>query len=98
MGPSETSGDPVQADFSEAGGVKIGHYQQINVGHATIFATCNFMSACRRWNEKETADKKWANFKVHFAASHRQHNQMQMQGESSVNSGYQAAKADVEQT
>jgi hypothetical protein len=47
------------------------------------------MSACRRWNEKEAAYKTWTNFKVHFAAAHRQNNQMQ--GESSANSGYHAA-------
>jgi hypothetical protein len=40
------------ADYSEAGGVIIGHPQQINLGHAKIFATGHFMSACRRWNEK----------------------------------------------
>jgi hypothetical protein len=35
------------ADYSEAGGVLIGHPQQINVGYAKIFATGQFMSACR---------------------------------------------------
>jgi hypothetical protein len=40
------------ADNSEAGGVPIGTLQQINVGYAKIFATGNFMSACRRWNEQ----------------------------------------------
>jgi hypothetical protein len=30
------------ADFSEAGGVAIGHAHQINVGYAKIFATCNW--------------------------------------------------------
>jgi hypothetical protein len=54
------------------------------VGYAKIFSTGNFMSACRRWNEKDTADKMWANFKVHFAAAHHQHKQMQ--GESAANS------------
>jgi hypothetical protein len=38
------------ADYSEAGGVPIGPSQQINVGYAKIFATGQFMSACRRWN------------------------------------------------
>jgi hypothetical protein len=65
------------ADFSEAGGVEIGHSQQINEGYANIFATGNFMSACSRWNKKETSDKMCANFKAHFAAAHRQHKQMQ---------------------
>jgi hypothetical protein len=42
------------ADFYEAGGVLIGHPQQINFGYAKIFATGHFMSACRQWNEKHT--------------------------------------------
>jgi hypothetical protein len=41
-------------DYSDAGGVLIGHPQQINVGYQKIFATGHFMSACRRWNEKTT--------------------------------------------
>jgi hypothetical protein len=45
------------ANYSEAGGVLIGHTHQINVGYANIFATGHFMSACRRWNEKTLAEK-----------------------------------------
>jgi hypothetical protein len=45
------------ADYSEAGGVLIGHPQKINVGYAKIFATGHFISACRRWNEKPLAEK-----------------------------------------
>jgi hypothetical protein len=48
------------ADYSEAGGVLIGHPQKISVGYANIFATGHFMSACHRWNEKPLADKTWA--------------------------------------
>jgi hypothetical protein len=44
-------------DYSEAGGVPIGHSQQIDAGYAQIFATGHFMSACRRWNEKPAAEK-----------------------------------------
>jgi hypothetical protein len=36
------------ADYSDAGGVLIGHHHQINVGYANIFTTGHFMSACRR--------------------------------------------------
>jgi hypothetical protein len=75
------------------GGVLIGHPQQIKVGYATIFATGHFMSACRRWNEKHTIEKTWTQFKSHFAASHRQHKQMQ--GESAVTAGYHSANAAV---
>jgi hypothetical protein len=44
-------------DFSEAGGIIIGHPQHINVGYAKIFAIGHFMSACRRWNEKPNIEK-----------------------------------------
>jgi hypothetical protein len=84
------------ADYSEAGGVLIGHPQQINVGYANIFATGHFMSACRRWNEKPLADKTWAQFKAHFSAAHRQHKKMQ--GESAATAGYYSENADVGQT
>jgi hypothetical protein len=81
------------ADYSEAGGVPIGHPQQINVGYAKIFATGHFMSSCRRWNEKHTIEKTWTQFKSHFAAAHRQHKQMQ--GESASTAGYHSANAAV---
>jgi hypothetical protein len=83
-------------NYFEAGGVLIGHQQQIIVGYTTIFAAGHFMSACRRWNEKPLADKTWAKFKAHFSAAHRQHKQMQ--GESAATSGYHSANADVGQT
>jgi hypothetical protein len=38
------------AHYSEAGGLIIGHPQQIYVGYAKIFSTGHFISACRRWN------------------------------------------------
>jgi hypothetical protein len=63
------------ADYYEAVGVIIGHPQQINVGFF-FFATGHFMSACRRWNEKPSVEKTWAQFKTHFAAAHRQRKQM----------------------
>jgi hypothetical protein len=84
------------ADYSEAGGVLIGHPQKINVGYAKIFATGHFMSACRRWNEKPLADKTWAQFKAHFSAAHLQHKQMQ--GESAATSGYHSANTAVGKT
>jgi hypothetical protein len=81
------------ADYSEAGGILIGHPQHINIGYATIFATCHFMSACRRWNEKVTIEFFWTHFKSHFAAAHHQHKQIR--GESSATAGYHSANASV---
>jgi hypothetical protein len=84
------------ADYYEAGGVIIGHPQQINIGYAKIFATGHFMSACRRWNENHHIEKTWTQFKSHVAAAHRQNKQMQ--GESAVTAGYHSANAAVGQT
>jgi hypothetical protein len=83
-------------DFLEPRGVSIGHPQQINVGYTNIFSTGSFMSACRRWNEKDSANKTWTNFKVHFAVAHRQNKKMQ--GGSASNSGYHATHASVGKT
>jgi hypothetical protein len=84
------------ADYSEAGGVLIGNPHQINVVYAKIFATGHFMSACRRWNEKQLVEKTLAQFKSHFAAAHRQHRQMQ--GEYAATAGHHSVNADVGQT
>jgi hypothetical protein len=66
------------ADYSEAGGVLIDHPQQINVGYAKKIATGHLMSACAQWNDKHTIEEKtWAQFRMHFAAAHRQHKQIQ---------------------
>jgi hypothetical protein len=84
------------ADYSEAGGVPIGPSQQINVGYTKIFATGQFMSAWRRWNEKPAADKTWTHFKSHFAAAHRQHKQMK--GETAAHAGFHSANATMNHT
>jgi hypothetical protein len=93
--PVETLFKQIQdcSDYSEAGGVLIGHPQQINVGYAKIFATGHSMSACRRWNEKLAVEKTWTQFKSHFADAHRQHKQMK--GETAATSGYHSANAAV---
>jgi hypothetical protein len=84
------------ADYSETGGVPIGPSQQINVEYAKIFATGQFMTACRRWNEKPAAEKTWTHLKSHFAAARRQHKQMK--GETAAHAGFHSANADMTQT
>jgi hypothetical protein len=51
------------------------------------------MRACRRWNEKLTVEKTWTQFKLHFAADHRQYKQMQ--GKYAATAGYHSANGDV---
>jgi hypothetical protein len=74
----------------------IGPSQQINVGYAKIFVTGQFMSACRRWNEKTAAEKTWTHFKSHFAAAHRQ--DKQMKGETAAHAGFHSANPAMAQT
>jgi hypothetical protein len=95
--PVETLFKQIQdcADYSEAGGVTIGPSQQINVGYAKIFATGQFMSACRHWNEKPAVEKTWTRFKSHFAAAHRQHKQMK--GETAAHVGFHSANVAMTQ-
>jgi hypothetical protein len=47
----ETLFKQIQDCADYAGGVLIGHPQQINVGFAKIFTTGHFMSACRHLNK-----------------------------------------------
>jgi hypothetical protein len=54
------------------------------------------MIACRRWNENQTTDKTWPQFKYHVAAAHRQHKQLQ--GESAATAGYHSANDAVGKT
>jgi hypothetical protein len=93
--PVETLFEQIQdcTDYCEAGGVLIGHPQQINARYEKIFATGHFMSACHRWNEKPNVEKTWTQFKSYFAAAHRQHKQMQ--GESAATAGYHSANTAV---
>jgi hypothetical protein len=85
--PLETLFEHIQdcADYSEAGGRP--HWSPATDQRwvRKKNATDHFMSACRRWSEKPTAEKTWTQFKSHFAAAHRQHKQMQ--GESAATAG-----------
>jgi hypothetical protein len=83
-------------NYSEAGGILIGHLQHINAGYAKIFATGHFMSACFWWNEKHAIEKTWTQFKSHFAVAHRQHKQIQ--GESAATACYHSVNADIGHT
>jgi flagellar motor switch/type III secretory pathway protein FliN len=54
------------------------------------------MSACRRWNEKPSAEKTWTHFKSHFAAAHHQHKQIQE--ETAAHAGFHSSNAAMTQT
>jgi hypothetical protein len=80
------------ADYSEAGVSSLVTRKISTLGTQKYLQQA---SACRRWNEKPTAEKTWTQFKSHFAAPHCQHKQMQ--GESAATAGYHSANATVTQ-
>jgi hypothetical protein len=73
-------------DFAEASGVTIGAAHKLSSAYSKIFKSGKSNSACRRWDEKNEADKTWNNFKILFAATYRQHRHMQ--GETVGEQGY----------
>jgi hypothetical protein len=80
-------------DNAEAGGVTIGKAHTLRTAYAKVFYTGNFHSKCHHWKQRDTPDKTWDNFKIHFTAAYRQHKQMQ--GETAAASGY--VNADISQ-
>jgi hypothetical protein len=73
-------------DYAEAGGITISEAQKLTTAYTKVFPTGNFHSACRCWNERNTQDKTWNNFKIHFGMAYHQHKQLQ--SETSAASGY----------
>jgi hypothetical protein len=68
------------------GGVTISEAQNLHTEYVKIFATVIFHSACRRWNDRLSAEPTWNAFKTHFAMAYRQHKQIQ--GGAASASGY----------
>jgi hypothetical protein len=96
--PVETLFKQIQdcADYSEAGGVLIGHPQQINIGYEKHIRHRSLHERMSQVDEKPPAEKTWAQFKSHFTAAHRQHKQMQV--ESAATAGYHSANAAMTHT
>jgi hypothetical protein len=95
--PVETLFKQIQdcANYSEAGGVLIGHPQKISVGYAKNIYNRAFHERLLPLERETIRWKTWTNFKSHFAAAHRQHNQMQ--GEYAATAGYHSENAAMTQ-
>jgi hypothetical protein len=72
--------------MQKLGGVTISDAHKLTTAYTKVFSTGNLHSACRRWNERNTQDKTWNNFKIHFAMAYLQHKKIQ--GESAATSEY----------
>jgi hypothetical protein len=59
-------------DFAVAGGQPYGDAMIENVAFTLVFNTVFFPDACRAWQAQAIADKTWIQFKIDFAAAHRE--------------------------
>jgi hypothetical protein len=77
--PVETLFNQIQdcVDYAEAGRITISEEQNLATAYTNVFSTCNFHGACLGWNEINSQDKTWSNFKIHFVTAYRQHEQIQ---------------------
>jgi hypothetical protein len=58
--------------FSITGGQTYGDAMVVNVAYILVFKTVLFSYACQTWQVCPAAQKTWTNFKIHFAAAHRE--------------------------
>jgi hypothetical protein len=58
--------------FAVAGGKPYGDAMIVNVAFTLIFNTGLFPDACRAWQTRAIAYKTWMQFKIDFAATHRE--------------------------
>jgi hypothetical protein len=60
----------------------------VNVAYTLVFNTGLFPDACRAWQVHPEAQKTWTNFKIHFAAAHRE---FRLTNQTAQQSGFDSA-------
>jgi hypothetical protein len=58
--------------FAVTGGQPYGDVIIVNVAFTLVFNTGLFPDACRSWEARAIEDKMWMQFKLDFAAAHRE--------------------------
>jgi hypothetical protein len=80
--------------FAVAGGQPYGAAMIVNVAYTLIFNTGLFPDACRAWQSRAIAGKKWAQFKIDFATAHRE---FRLTNQTAQQSGFHSANMMIEQ-
>jgi hypothetical protein len=65
----------------------------VNVPYNLVFNTGLFPDACRAWQVRPAVQKMWTNFKVHFAAAHRE---FSLTNQTAQQSGFQSTNMMIE--
>jgi hypothetical protein len=80
--------------FALAGGQPYGATMIENVAYTLVFNTGLFPDACRAWQSRAIAGKTWAQFKIDFAAAHRE---FRLTNQTAQQSGFHSANMMIEQ-
>jgi hypothetical protein len=79
--------------FAIAGGQPYGDAMIVHVAYNFVFNTCLFSDACQTWQVRPAAQRTWTNFKIHFAAAHRE---FCLMNQNSQQSGFHSANMMIE--
>jgi hypothetical protein len=79
--------------FAVAGGQPYGDTMIVNVAYTLVFNTGLFTDACCVWQVHPAAQKIWTNFKIHFAAAHRE---FRLMNQTAQQSGFHSASMMIE--
>jgi hypothetical protein len=80
--------------FAVAGGQPYGAAMIVNVAYTLVFNTGLFTDACRAWQSRVIASKKWAQFEIDFATAHRE---FRLTNQTAQQSGFHSANMMIEQ-
>jgi hypothetical protein len=80
--------------FAVAGGQPYGKAMIVNVAYTLVFNTGLFPDACRAWQSRAIAAKKWAQFKIDFATAQRE---FRLTNQTAQHSGFHSANMMIEQ-
>jgi hypothetical protein len=75
------------------GGRPYGDAIIVNVVYTLVFNTGLFLDACQTWQVRPAAQKTWTDFKIHFAAAHRE---FRLMNQSAHQSGFHSANMMIE--
>jgi hypothetical protein len=80
--------------FAVAGGQPYGKAMVINVAYTLIFNTGLFTDACRAWQSRAVAEKRWTQFNIDFAIAHRE---FWLTNQTAKQSGFHSANMMIKQ-
>jgi hypothetical protein len=93
--PIESLFQKIQDDraFAISGAQPYGDAMIVNVVYTLVFNTYLFPDSCRTWQVRPSAQKSWTNFKIHFAAAHRE---FRLTNQIDQQSGFHSANLMIE--